>query len=111
MKKLVLTLVAGAFGSLLVLPIAHAQDYQDMSNDANAIHQDQRNINHDKREMREDLENGNFGAAARESQEMQERRAQQQDTERDLNRDLSHSYDRDGDAYRHHHDRDEDTND
>ncbi len=34
MKRLVLTVVAGAFGSLLVLPIAHAQDYPDISHDA-----------------------------------------------------------------------------
>ena len=60
MKRLVLTLVAGAFGSLLVLPIAHAQDYQDMSQDANAIRHDQRDIHQDKREEREDLEHGNL---------------------------------------------------
>jgi hypothetical protein len=85
-------LIAGAFGSLLVLPLAHAQDYQDMNEDAYSIQQDQRNLRHDRNEMREDLEHGNFGAAAREAQEMQERRAHQQDTERDLNRDLSHGY-------------------
>ena len=73
MKRLVLTLVAGAFGSLLVLPMAHAADYEDMSNDANAIHQDQRDIRQDKREQREDLEHGNFGAAAREQEDIEQR--------------------------------------
>ena len=109
MKKLVLTLVAGVFGSMLVLPVAHAQDYEDMNNDANSIRQDQRDLRHDKREMREDLENGNFGAAARESREMQERREHQDATRRDLNRDLSNqNYGDDG--YRHR-DRDYDSND
>jgi hypothetical protein len=37
MKRLALTLIAGAFGSLLVLPIAHAQDWQDMNDGANSI--------------------------------------------------------------------------
>ena len=43
MKRLALTLVAGAFGSLMLLPVAHAgwSDW-DMSNDANAIRQDNR---------------------------------------------------------------------
>ncbi|HYK64667.1 MAG TPA: hypothetical protein VEY94_06965 [Patescibacteria group bacterium] len=69
MKRLALTLLAGAFGSLLVLPIAHAQDYEDMNNDANQIRQEHRDIHHDKREQQEDIENGNLGAAAREQAE------------------------------------------
>ena len=77
MKRLVLTLVAGAFGSLLVLPIVHAADYEDMSNDANSIRQDQRDIRHDRQEQREDIENGNFGAAAKEQAEIEARRAHQ----------------------------------
>ena len=40
------------------------QDYEDMSNDANTIRNEQRDINQDKREERHDLKNGNFGAAA-----------------------------------------------
>ena len=51
MKRLMLTLVAGAFGSLMVLPMAHAQDWQDMNSDAWAIRQGQRNIYHDKQEL------------------------------------------------------------
>jgi hypothetical protein len=94
MKRLALTLVAGAFGTLLVLPIAHAQDYEDMNNDANSIRQDQRDIRHDRREQRKDIENGNFGAAAREQGEIEERRAHQNDTKEDLNNDLSNRYNR-----------------
>ena len=106
MKKLVLTLVAGAFGSLLVLPLAHAQDYEDMNNDANSIRQEQRNIQHDRNEQREDLERGDFGAAAREQAEIQQRRENQNATREDLNNDLSNRYYGD-DAYsRHHYDRD-----
>ena len=103
MKRLVLTLVAGAFGSLLVLPIAHAADYEDMSNDASSIRQDQRDIHHDRQEQREDIENGNFGAAAREQAEIQQRRANENATKEDLNHDLN-----DSDYARHHHDDDRD---
>ena len=106
MKRLVLTLVAGAFGSLLVLPIAHAGDYEDMSNDANSIRQDQRDIRHDRREQREDIENGNFGAAAKEQAEIEARRAHQNDTKEDLNRDLANRYY--GYGYRHYYDDDND---
>jgi hypothetical protein len=99
-------LVAGAFGSLLVLPIAHAQDYEDMNNDANSIRQEQRNIQHDRNEQREDLERGDFGAAVREQAEIQQRRENQNATREDLNNDLSNRYYGD-DAYsRHHYDRD-----
>ncbi len=94
MKRLVLILAAAAFGSLLVLPIVHAQDYEDMNNDANSIRQDQRDIRHDRRELREDVENGKFGAAAREQAEIQERRAHQNETKEDLNNDLSNHYHR-----------------
>jgi len=75
MKRLALTLIAGAFGSLLVIPVAHAQDWEDMNQDANHIYQQQRNIHHDRQELREDLERGDWGAAAREQQEINERRA------------------------------------
>ena len=103
MKRLVLTLVAGAFGSLLVLPLAHAADYEDMSNDASTIRNEQRDIHQDKREERHDLENGNLGAAAREQAEIQEKRADKRETQRDLNHDLN-----DSDYARHHHDDDRD---
>jgi Ni/Co efflux regulator RcnB len=102
MKRLVLTLVAGAFGSLLVLPLAHAQDYEDMNNDANAIRQDQHEIRHDRREQREDMERGDFGAAAHEQLEIQQRRANENATKEDLSNDLANHYD-----YGRHHDDDD----
>jgi hypothetical protein len=106
MKRLVLTLVAGAFGSLLVVPIAHAQDWWDINNDANQIRQEQRNIWHDRQELREDLENGDYGAAAREREEIEQRRANQDATREDLNNDLSNRY---YGGYRYyHHDDDDD---
>ncbi len=104
MKRLVLTLVAGAFGSLLVLPLAHAADYEDMSNDASAIHQDQRDIRHDKREQREDLEHGNFGAAAREQEDIEQDRARENATKEDLRNDISNRNHDDDWARHHHHD-------
>ena len=107
MKRLALTLIAGAFGSLLVLPLAHAADYEDMSNDANAIRQDQRDIHHDWQEQREDIENGNFGAAAKEQAEIEARRAHQDETKQDLRNDLSNRYQK-GDAYARHHQDDND---
>lgn len=103
MKKLVLTLVAGAFGSLLVLPIAHAADYEDMSNDASQIRQDQRDIHHDRQEQREDIENGNFGAAAREQADIARDRANMNENKEDLNRDLHEN-----EYARHHRDDDRD---
>ena len=103
MKRLALTVVAGAFGTLLVLPIAHAADYEDMSNDANAIRHDQRDIHQDKREKRRDLENGNLGAAAREQADIERDRARENATKEDLNRDMNES-----DYARHHHHDDND---
>lgn len=116
MKRLMLTLVAGAFGSLLVLPVAHAQDWRDMNDDSNSIRQDQRDINHDRDEQREDVEHGNFGAALREQGEIQQRRANQDATREDLNNDMSNRnygnedsnryYGNDGYG-RHHYDNDD----
>src|SRR5258708_26729144 len=103
MKRLVLTLVAGAFGSLMVLPMAHAQDWQDMNSDAWAIRQGQRNIQHDRQELREDLENGDYGAAAREQEEIQQRRAAERDRQEDLNSALANRYY----GYRHYNDNDD----
>ena len=89
MKRLVLTLVAGAFGSLMMLPLAHAQSYEDMNSDAARIQQDNQGIRHDREEQREDIEQGRYGAAAREQAEIEQRRADKQATREDLNNDLS----------------------
>ena len=40
MKRLALTLVAGAFGTLMMLPIAHAGGIQDLNNDAGTLQGD-----------------------------------------------------------------------
>jgi hypothetical protein len=108
MKRLALTLIAGAFGSLLVIPVAHAQDWEDMNQDANRIYQQQRNIHHDRQELREDLERGDLGAAAREQQEINQRREDQNATREDLNNDWANRY-YGGYGYRYyHHDDDDD---
>ena len=103
MKRLVLTLVTAAFGSLLVLPLAYGQDYNDMNNDANQIRQEHREIHHDKREQQEDIEHGNFGAAAREQQEMEQRKEQMHEDKRDLNNDVNRA---NGDWHHHGDDND-----
>jgi hypothetical protein len=102
MKRLALALIAGAFGSLLVLPVAHAQDWEDMNQDANQIRQEQSNIWNDRQEQREDVERDDWGAAAREQEEINQRRAKQDATREDLNNDLSNRYYGD-DAYSRHH--------
>jgi hypothetical protein len=100
MKRLALTLVAGAFGTLLVLPVAHA-DWSDwdMSNDANAIRQDSRDIQHDREEQREMIENGRFGAAAREQAEINARREHRDAVRNDLRNDMANRYYGDEDSY------------
>ena len=40
MKRLALILVAGAFGTLMMLPVAHAGGIQDMNNDAGTLQGD-----------------------------------------------------------------------
>jgi hypothetical protein len=92
MKRLAFTLIAGAFGALLAYPIAYAHDYEDMNRDARAIDEQQRDIRHDKREMREDLEHGNYGAAAREKADIERDRARRDAMREDLNRDLDNAY-------------------
>lgn len=92
MKRLVLTLAAGAFGSLMALPIANAQTARDMNNDANVISQDHAAIQTDKQEKREDKANGRFGAAANEQAEIMERRAAMRDRKNDLKGDLANRY-------------------
>jgi len=98
MKRLVLTLVAGAFGSLMMLPIAHAQSDRDMNNDANAIEQDHNAVQQEQQERNRDVKNGRYGAAAREQAEIDQRHADMQDRKSDLNNDVANRY---GDRDRH----------
>jgi hypothetical protein len=99
MKRLALTLLAGAFGSLMLVPVAHAESWWDMNNDANAIRQDNRDIQHDRNEQREDIENGRFGAAAREQAEINGRREHRDAVRNDLNNDMANRYYGDDDSY------------
>jgi len=65
---------------------------RDINNDARAIRQGQANIRHDKQELREALENGDYNAAAHERAEIQQRRAKIRARKADLNSDLSNRY-------------------
>ena len=65
---------------------------RDINNDARAIRQGQANIRHDKQELHEDLENGDYDAAAHEQAEIQQRRANVRARQADLNGDLSNRY-------------------
>jgi hypothetical protein len=62
---------------------------RDINEDARAIRQGQANIRHDKQELREDLENGDYSAAAHEQAEIQQRRANIRARKADLNADLN----------------------
>ena len=65
---------------------------RDINDDALAIRHGQANIRHDKQELREDLENGDYNAAAHEEAEIQQRRANIRARKADLNADLSNRY-------------------
>jgi hypothetical protein len=65
---------------------------RDINNDARAIRQGQANIRHDKQELREDLEDGDYNAAAHEQAEIEERRANIRARKVDLNADWSNRY-------------------
>jgi hypothetical protein len=75
MKRIALTLAAGAFGTLLVLPVAHAENYKQASKDAYAIHVDNRHIRKDERIEHKDLRHDKFRAARREDAKIDRRTA------------------------------------
>jgi predicted outer membrane lipoprotein len=85
MKRLVLTLVAGAFGILLALPIAHAENYKQASKDAYAVHVDNRHIRKDERIAHKDLRHDKFRAARREDAKIDRRSAAEQNSKEELN--------------------------
>jgi len=62
---------------------------RDIDNDSYAIQRGQAAIQHDKHELHEDLEHGNYGAAAHEQAEIQQRRANLRDRKADLDSDLN----------------------
>jgi hypothetical protein len=91
MKKLAVGIIAAAFGTMFLLPAgqARAQDWQDrdMANDAYAIHRDRHELNHDYRELQNDVSRGDYGAAAHERNEIGQRRYNMERREQDLNND------------------------
>src|ERR1700684_702018 len=72
MKRLALTLVAGAFGTLMALPMAYAQNMQNMNNDAGSVPGD-RTYNQATRETVEDYQSGPAGASSSQQVEVQKR--------------------------------------
>jgi hypothetical protein len=62
---------------------------RDINNDAWAIQKGQANIRHDKQELHEDLEHGDYRAAAHEQAEIQQRRANVRARKADMNADLN----------------------
>lgn len=100
MKRIAIGLATGALSMFLLAPCVKAQSWQDMQNDPAAIENGREHLRHDGQELRNDLRNGNYGAAARERAEMNQRRAAIAERKADLNNDIAdRNYDEDG----HHH--------
>jgi hypothetical protein len=59
-----------------------------MQSDRNAIHEGHEKLHHDKKELRDDLRRGDYGAAADEQAEMEARRQRLHEQKEDLNNDL-----------------------
>jgi hypothetical protein len=100
MKRLVTGLAAGALSILLLAPCVKAQSWQDVQNDRAAIESGRAHLHHDRKELRRDLRNGNYAAAAREKAEMNERRAAIAERKADLNNDIAN---RGNHHWRYHH--------
>jgi hypothetical protein len=96
MKILPVGLMAAAFSVALLLPAtrALAQDWpdDDMQGDAYAIQRGRHELRHDYRELHEDLENGDYGAAAHEQAEIAQRRYNLEQRQQDLNSDVANRY-------------------
>jgi hypothetical protein len=111
MKKIATTLFAGAFGSLMLLPVARAQDWRERDA-ADAIDQQHEAIQNDHEELRQDLRHGDYGAAAREQNEIDQRREDVRDRQDDLNSGMAHRYNHDegygGYDHGHHGESDDD---
>jgi len=121
MKRIAIGLATGALGIFLLAPGVKAQSWQDMQNDKEAIEQGHEQLRHDRHELRNDLRNGDYGAAAHEQAEMNRRRAAISERQEDLNNDIANQNYSDEDNgygnghyhwrhYRHHH-HDEDDDD
>ena len=72
MKRLALILVAGAFGTLMMLPVAHAGGIQDMNNDAGTLQGDRFFHPEDEKTV-EDYVKGVGGTATHEQVDVKER--------------------------------------
>ena len=101
MKKFAIALITATLGTCVSMPFALAQSDEDMNSDANAIQEQHEKLHNDKQELRNDLRNGDYGAAREEQEEMEQRRDKMNEEKRDLNNDLNSRYDRS------HHDDDE----
>jgi hypothetical protein len=88
MKRLGLTLLVGAFGTLFALPIAHAANYKQASKEAHAIHRDNRHIHRDERTEKRDMKHDKFRAARREDAKIDKRTAGEERTKEELNNNL-----------------------
>jgi hypothetical protein len=109
MKRVILTLAAGAFGVLLLVPLAHAQDndrdYNNGYGNDNGYYGEelspQQKNERDRQEQLNDLAHGNIGGALHEQGEIQQRRQRMNEERR---------YDGDED-YGNHRYNDDDDND
>jgi hypothetical protein len=93
---------------LFLLPCANAQSWEDMQSDRSAIDAGREHLGYDRRELREDLRRGDYGAAAHEQAEMNARRRQLREREEDLNNDMASRYYGDGGYGWRHYDEDDD---
>ena len=116
MKGIAIGLATGALSMFLLAPCVKAQSWQDMQNDQGAIEEGQERLHHDRQELRNDVLNGDYAAAAHEQAEMNHRRAAIDERRKDLNNDIANRsyHDEDngnrGDHHWRHHHHDDDDN-
>jgi UPF0716 family protein affecting phage T7 exclusion len=116
MKRIATGLTTVALGMFLFVPGVKAQSWQDMQTDREAIQNGREQLHHDRQELRNDLRNGDYGAAAHEQAEMNRRRAAIAERQEGLNSDIANqNYGDDDNGYgyvrrhgRHHRPHDED---
>ena len=84
MKGIAIGLATGALSMFLLAPCVKAQSWQDMQNDQGAIEEGQEQLHHDRQELRNDVRNGDYAAAAHEQAEMNHRRAAIDERREDL---------------------------
>jgi hypothetical protein len=92
MKKLAVGLAAAVFSSMFLFPAIGAHAYDWDSPDSYAIHHQRHKLHHDYWELRNDVRNGNYGAAAHEQREINRRRARIERMRRDRDWDSRYGY-------------------